>query len=230
MTRTGLVRVPKCDCSQPSATRPESPTYVGMIVREQQGVDPPHWNAELIEPYASRVTLVEPGVPDRRPRPVSDPRPRSEAGHQSQRRHAGGDRSITPAFQWGGSTPCCSPLSFRPYSGIPDVWLTGWLQSHFGTRTKPSVSSARSRQGADGESRTRLRVDIRSASPTRSCRPRRGSRGREFDRDGVIFEKSGGESHRLRVDHGDVISRLTATASNMPRCSDLGRHPVTMRM
>src|SRR6478736_10133231 len=22
-------------------------------------------------------------------------------------------------------------------SGIPDVWLTGWLQSHYGTRTRP---------------------------------------------------------------------------------------------
>jgi ribonuclease Z len=22
-------------------------------------------------------------------------------------------------------------------SGIPDLWLTGWLRSHFGTRSKP---------------------------------------------------------------------------------------------
>ena len=43
-------------------------------------------------------------------------------------------------------------------SCVPDVWLTGWLESHFGTRKTPYQGDrADRRQAPDGEPRTRLR-------------------------------------------------------------------------
>ena len=56
-------------------------------------------------------------------------------------------------------------------SGVPDVWLTGWLESHFGTRKTPYrvIGPTGARELIENLERA-YALDIRSASPTRSCR------------------------------------------------------------
>jgi ribonuclease Z len=91
--------------------------------------------------------------------------------------------------------------------GIPDLWLTGWLESHFGMRQAPFrvigprgtvalMSNLKKAYAAD--------IDIRIADE------KLGPEGiaiavQEFERDGVVYEKGGVTVTAFEVDHGDVI-------------------------
>src|SRR5262249_43054161 len=92
-------------------------------------------------------------------------------------------------------------------SGVPDVWLTGWLESHFGTRKAPYRVI-----GPPGARHLRDNVERAYAPDTK---PRTADEPlppagiatdvTEFDRDGTVFDRDGVKVIAFEVDHGDVI-------------------------
>jgi ribonuclease Z len=92
-------------------------------------------------------------------------------------------------------------------SGIPDVWLTGWLESHFGTRNTPFrvigpvgavslMSHLEQAYAAD----IRIRIADEKLPPDGAA-----IAVTEYDRDGVVYEKNGVKVIAFEVDHGDLI-------------------------
>jgi ribonuclease Z len=92
-------------------------------------------------------------------------------------------------------------------SGIPDLWLTGWLSPPFGRRTAPfrviGPTGATSLMENLQKAYT-LDVKIRIADEKL---PPEGIAvdTREFDKDGVVYEKNGVRVIAFEVDHGDEI-------------------------
>jgi ribonuclease Z len=92
-------------------------------------------------------------------------------------------------------------------SGVPDVWLTGWLESHFGTRKTPYrvIGPTGARELIENLERAyALDIKIRVADERL---PLSGiaTDVTEFDRDGTVYEKGGVKVIAFEVDHGDVI-------------------------
>jgi len=92
-------------------------------------------------------------------------------------------------------------------SGVPDVWLTGWLASHFGRRTTPYrvIGPTGARELMTSLERAYARdIEIRIADEKL---PRSGiaTDVSEFDRDGVVYDEDGVKVIAFEVDHGDVI-------------------------
>jgi ribonuclease Z len=92
-------------------------------------------------------------------------------------------------------------------SGIPDVWLTGWLSSHFGRREAPYrvIGPTGARELMQNLERAYASdIKIRLADEKL---PLSGiaTDVTEFDRDGVVYEKNGVKVIAFEVDHGDVI-------------------------
>ena len=92
-------------------------------------------------------------------------------------------------------------------SGIPDVWLTGWLQSHFGTRKAPYcvIGPTGARELMENLERAyALDIKIRTADEKL---PLAGIAINtvEFDRGGVVYDEGGVKIVAFEVDHGDVI-------------------------
>jgi ribonuclease Z len=92
-------------------------------------------------------------------------------------------------------------------SGVPDVWLTGWLESHFGTRKTPYrvIGPTGARDLIENLERAyALDIKIRVADEKL---PLAGiaTDVTEFDRDGLVYEKNGVKVIAFEVDHGDVI-------------------------
>jgi len=92
-------------------------------------------------------------------------------------------------------------------SGIPDVWLTGWLESHFGTRRSPFrvvgppgakelMSNLERAYAAD----IKIRIADEKLPPAGIA-----VAVDEFDTDGPVYEKNGVRVIAFEVDHGDVI-------------------------
>jgi ribonuclease Z len=92
-------------------------------------------------------------------------------------------------------------------SGVPDVWLTGWLQSYFGTRKTPYrvIGPTGARELIENLERAyALDIKIRVADeklPVSGI----ATDVTEFDDDGVVYEKDGVKVIGFEVDHGDVI-------------------------
>jgi ribonuclease Z len=92
-------------------------------------------------------------------------------------------------------------------SGVPDVWLTGWLQSEFGRRTAPYRVIGPTGACDLMENLERayaLDIKIRVADekfPLSSI----ATDVTEFDREGVVYENGGVKVMAFDVDHGDVI-------------------------
>jgi ribonuclease Z len=91
--------------------------------------------------------------------------------------------------------------------GVPDLWLTGWLQSHFGTRQKPFRVI-----GPRGARTLMLKLEEAYAADIkiRMADERLGSEGiaisvDEFERDGAVYERNGVTVTAFEVDHGDLI-------------------------
>lgn len=92
-------------------------------------------------------------------------------------------------------------------SGIPDVWLSGWLGSPMGRRKTPfhvvgptgAINLMRNLEKAYA-----LDISIREADEKL---PPQGIeiKVEEFAKDGVVFEKNGVKVTAFEVDHGDVI-------------------------
>jgi ribonuclease Z len=92
-------------------------------------------------------------------------------------------------------------------SGIPDLWLTGWLQSHFGMRKTAYrvIGPTGARELMENLERAyALDIKIRTADEKL---PLAGiaTNTVEFDRDGVVYDEGGVKILAFEVDHGDVI-------------------------
>ena len=92
-------------------------------------------------------------------------------------------------------------------SGIPDVWLTGWLEPYFGARKTAYrvIGPTGARELMDNLQRAyALDIKIRVADEKL---PLAGiaTEVTEFDRDGLVYEKNGVKVIAFEVDHGDVI-------------------------
>jgi ribonuclease Z len=93
-------------------------------------------------------------------------------------------------------------------SGIPDLWLTGWLQSHFARRTTPFhvIGPTGAQTLMSGlEMAYRRDIEIRIADEQL---PPEGVAVivDEFDQDGVVFDQDGVRVLAFEVDHGAAIT------------------------
>jgi ribonuclease Z len=92
-------------------------------------------------------------------------------------------------------------------SCLPDVWLTGWLESHFGTRKAPYRVIGPTGAKRMMENLERAYADDIKIRVADEKLPLSGiaTDVTEFDRDGLVFEKNGVKVIAFEVDHGDVI-------------------------
>lgn len=90
--------------------------------------------------------------------------------------------------------------------GIPDLWLTGWLDSPFGTRTRPLAmfGPAGTQAMADGLQRAyQWDIDTRVADQNLP-RAAAAFAARDFAA-GVVYERNGVKVSAIEVDHGELI-------------------------
>ena len=92
-------------------------------------------------------------------------------------------------------------------SCLPDVWLTGWLESHFGTRKTPYKVIGPTGAKRLMENLERAYADDIKIRVADEKLPLSGiaTDVTEFDRDGLVYEKNGVKVIAFEVDHGDVI-------------------------
>src|SRR5215472_13093088 len=92
-------------------------------------------------------------------------------------------------------------------SGVPDVWLTGWLESFFGTRKTPfrvigPTGAKRLMENLERAYADDIKIRIADEKLPPSGVATDVS---EFDSDGVVYERNGVRVIAFEVDHGDVI-------------------------
>jgi ribonuclease Z len=157
-----------------------------------------------------RVTLLGTGVPTPRPDRFG-PSTLVEAGNQKLLIDAGRGATIR-LFELGIPIGKIDALLLTHFHsdhtvGIPDLWLTGWLESHFGMRSAPfrviGPTGARTlmshlEQAYAADISIRLEDERLPAAGVEVCTV-------EFDRDGVVYEKDGLKVLAFEVNHGDVI-------------------------
>jgi ribonuclease Z len=92
-------------------------------------------------------------------------------------------------------------------SGLPDVWLTGWLQSYFGDRKGPfRVIGPRGTATLMAKLREAYAADIKIRMDDEKLPPEAVAVSVfEYDLDGVVHEKNGVKVIAFEVDHGDLI-------------------------
>jgi ribonuclease Z len=92
-------------------------------------------------------------------------------------------------------------------SGIPDIWMTGWLPPPFGRRSEPfevwgptGTQSLLENLERAYEANTNIRIPD-------ELLPRAGIEmvAHEFDEDGLVYEKGGVRVTAFAVDHGELI-------------------------
>lgn len=92
-------------------------------------------------------------------------------------------------------------------SGIPDLWLTGWLAPPWGQRKKPfRVIGPTGTKTLMSKLEEAYALDINIRLQDEKM-PVEGIRTdvSEFDQDGVVYQKDGLKVIAFEVDHGDVI-------------------------
>jgi len=92
-------------------------------------------------------------------------------------------------------------------SGIPDLWLTGWLRSHFGTRQKPFriIGPIGAKELMSNLERAyaldiKIRIEDEKLPPAGIA-----TDVTEFANDGVVYDGGGVRVTAFEVDHGDAI-------------------------
>ena len=92
-------------------------------------------------------------------------------------------------------------------SCLPDIWLTGWLESHFGTRKAPYKVIGPTGAKRLMENLERAYADDIKIRVADEKLPLSGiaTDVTEYDRDGPVYEKNGVKVIAFEVDHGDVI-------------------------
>jgi ribonuclease Z len=157
-----------------------------------------------------RVTLLGTGVPTPRPDRFG-PSTLVEAGDQKVLIDAGRGATIR-LYQLGVPLGRLDALLLTHYhsdhtSGIPDVWLTGWLQSHYAARREPfRVLGPAGAKALMSHLEKAYAADIKIRVADEKLPPAGVAVAvEEFDRDGIIYEKGGLKVIAFEVDHGDVI-------------------------
>src|SRR5262249_2587756 len=92
-------------------------------------------------------------------------------------------------------------------SGIPDLWLTGWLSPPYGRRTTPFrvIGPVGAKNLMDNLQKA-YALDIKIRLEDEKLPPQGiAVETQEFDQDGVGYEKDGGKVIAFTVDHGDAI-------------------------
>jgi ribonuclease Z len=92
-------------------------------------------------------------------------------------------------------------------SGVPDVWLTGWLESYFGSRQTPfRVIGPRGTKRLIAKLEEAYADDIRIRMADEKLPPDGiATMVEEYGGDGVVYETDGLKVIAFEVDHGDVI-------------------------
>ena len=157
-----------------------------------------------------RVTLLGTGTPI----PVPDrfgPSTLVEAGDQKLLIDAGRGASIR-LHQLGvpiGSVDALLLTHFHSDHtvGIPDVWLTGWLEAYFGTRTAPlRVIGPQGARILMTHLEQAYALDVSIRIEDERLAPQGAAVDvSEFNADGVVYEKNGVRVIAFEVDHGDAI-------------------------
>jgi ribonuclease Z len=159
---------------------------------------------------AFKVTLLGTGVPTPRPDRFG-PSTLIEAGDQKLLIDAGRGATIR-LYQIGVPIGRIDALLLTHYHsdhtvGIPDVWLTGWLESNFARRTTPfrviGPTGAKTLMSHLEEAYAldrKIRIEDEKL-------PAEGIAiaVEEFDGDGIVYERQGLRVIAFEVDHGAVI-------------------------
>jgi ribonuclease Z len=92
-------------------------------------------------------------------------------------------------------------------SGIPDVWLTGWLSPPFGRRTTPfrMIGPTGTKSLMDNLQKAyaldiKIRIEDEKLPPSGVA-----VLAEEFTKDGIVYESSGVKVTAFEVDHGEAI-------------------------
>lgn len=157
-----------------------------------------------------RVTLLGTGTPI----PVPDrfgPSTLVEAGDQKLLIDAGRGASIR-LHQLGVPIGSIDAVLLTHYHsdhtvGIPDVWLTGWLESYFGARSAPlRVIGPEGARALMTHLECAYAADVNIRIEDEKLAPQGAAIDvSEFDADGVVYEKNGVRVIAFEVDHGDAI-------------------------
>ena len=92
-------------------------------------------------------------------------------------------------------------------SGIPDVWLSGWLPLPYARRTTPFriVGPTGTKDLMDNLQKA-YAIDIKNRLADQELPPSGIAVAvDEFDKDGVVYEKNGVKVTAFEVDHGDAV-------------------------
>lgn len=91
--------------------------------------------------------------------------------------------------------------------GVPDVWLTGWLQSCFGTRTKPfRVIGPTGAKTLMANLERAFAADIKiRIDDEKLCPEGIAVQIEEFDGEGAVYQRAGVKVIAFEVDHGPAI-------------------------
>src|SRR5262245_37428601 len=156
-----------------------------------------------------RVTLLGTGTPAPRPDRFG-PSTLIEAGDQKLLIDAGRGATIR-LYQHGVPLHRIDALLLTHYHsdhtvGIPDLWLTRWLTSHFAGHTAPlrviGPTGAKTLM-SHLEQAYALDIQIRTQEELPPEGP--AVAVQEFDHDGVVYERNAVRVIAFEVDHGDVI-------------------------
>ncbi len=157
-----------------------------------------------------RVTLLGTGVPTPRPDRFG-PSTLVQAGDQTLLIDAGRGATIR-LYQLGVPMGRVDALLLTHYHsdhtvGIPDFWLTGWLQSHYAQRSAPlRVIGPTGAKNLMSNLEKAYAADIEIRIADEKLPPQGVALAvEEFAADGVVYEKNGVKVTAFEVDHGDVI-------------------------
>jgi ribonuclease Z len=157
-----------------------------------------------------RVTLLGTGTPIPRPERFG-PSTLIEAGEQKLLIDAGRGATMR-LYQLGVPIGRLDALLITHYhsdhtNGIPDVWLTGWLKSHYARRSSPFrvIGPTGAKDLMENLERA-YAADIRIRLVDEQLPPE-GIKVdvSEYDKDGVVYDNGGLKVIAFEVDHGDVI-------------------------
>jgi ribonuclease Z len=161
-------------------------------------------------PSGFRVTLLGTGTPIPRPDRFG-PSTLIEAGEHTVLIDAGRGAAMR-LFQLGVPIGRIDALLLTHFHsdhtvGIPDLWLTGWLSSHFGNRQRPfnvigPVGTARLMHHLEAAYAHDIEIRIEDEN---LAREHVAITVKEFDEDGIVYRDGDLSVIAFTVDHGDAI-------------------------
>lgn len=181
-----------------------------LVLAISSGMAPPHSSAETANRSDFRVTLLGTGIPVPDPNRFG-PATLVEAGAQRLLFDAGRGATIR-LFQLHVPLSQVGPLFLTHFhsdhtSGIPDVWLSGWLGGPWARRTTPFRVI-----GPTGAKELMVHLDeaYKADIKIRMADEHYPAQGvsvvvDEFSAGGLVYEKDGVRVTAFEVDHGDLI-------------------------